>query len=286
LTDETSRRQAWSGLASQWITHDPEAAANFALDLFPEGEGRAAALKDIARQWGFFEDGAVQWSSRLPAGPDRDAFLSGVCVHSAVQDPEQAGRLAASMSPGQEQLEVVKQVVPMWCDFGEASAAATWAASLPGEAHAEAVREIAGNWAAKDPVASAAWLQSLPDDELRAQAAARFVENAAAKRPDLAAQWVGSVADETKRNKQIESIARYWLKLNPVAAEAWLEESRPRKRSSTPRLARLQLLDARDVQDGQFLHAPFRVPGVVARLAHEDAPAEHPREFRMRHIMM
>ena len=58
--------------------------------------------------------GPMSWAGQLPAGTDRDAFLSGMCQSLADQDPSQAAPLAATIGPGKIQAETFDQLAGKW----------------------------------------------------------------------------------------------------------------------------------------------------------------------------
>jgi hypothetical protein len=140
LPEGPLRHQAWEGMSWEWIAQDPERAADFALSSLPAGETRTAALARVAsnslgKSWD--EQAAVQWASQLPAGTDRDAFLSGLCEP---RDPflgwrvEQAARFTALMSPGQTQSATIEKIAREWLKIdAEASRAWLQQTSLPAE---------------------------------------------------------------------------------------------------------------------------------------------------------
>jgi hypothetical protein len=229
LPDGPLRQGACAGLERSWAAQDPEAAANFILNSQPPDEARLALLKDVAQTWcwvGMDTHGAMAWASQLPAGTDRDAFLSGMCQSLAEQDPAQAAPLATAIAPGKIQTETFNSLARAWVSRGAAPDAAAWSAALPpGPTRAAAMAAMSHGWASADPAACGLWLGSLPADDARAKAAEAYVARTAQGRPELAAQWVESIADENARHQQIEAIARQWLKTDPDAAQAWLEQT-------------------------------------------------------------
>ncbi len=230
LPDGRLRQEAAAGLERSWAPQDPEATANFIMNSLPPGEARTSLLRDVAQTWTWARSSspaAMAWAGQLPAGTDHDAFVAGISQGLAPGDPSQAAPLAASIAPGELQSEAFRMVARFWVfHYGNAPDAAAWSATLsPGPTRAAAMAAITRDWALLDPMASGAWLESLPANDARAKAAEAYVDQTAWCRPDLAAQWVGSIADEATRNDQIENIARAWLKQNPAAAQAWLQQT-------------------------------------------------------------
>lgn len=234
LPDGPLRKKALEDLEGSWGFQDPEAVANFIIRSLPPGEERTSSLKQLASRWARPGDGdrdALEWANGLPDGPERDAFIAGACTMLPMMDPEEAIQKALLMSPGKAQTGIFKQAALWWVNR-DAESAAAWCAALPaGPARTATLAAISGSWGGRDPVAAGQWLQSLRADDAGAQAAEAYIAAAAARRPDLAAQWVGSIPDETKRNEQVEIVARAWLRTDPAAAQAWLQQtSLPDKR--------------------------------------------------------
>ncbi len=128
---DSMRVQAWEGLQEEWVLRDPEGAANFALESLPAGETRNAALTSLARkaaESGWDEQLALEWVSRLPTGPERDAFLSGWCTQSIPgfgPRPEAASRLVAWMSPGERRDATIEAIAREWIQI-DSGAARKW----------------------------------------------------------------------------------------------------------------------------------------------------------------
>ena len=231
LPDGPLRQEACAGLVRSWAPQDPEAAANFIVNSLPPGDARLSQLKDVAQAWCLVAkldtQGPMSWAGQLPAGTDRDAFLSGMCQSLADQDPSQAAPLAATIGPGKIQAETFDQLAGKWVfSYDAAPEAGAWSAALPpGPTRAAAMAAISAEWASADPAGCGLWLGSLPADGARAKAAEAYVARSVRERPDLAAQWVDSIAEENARNEQMEAIARQWLKTDRDAAQAWLEQT-------------------------------------------------------------
>jgi hypothetical protein len=132
LPDSPLRRQAWEGMSREWIEQDPAGATDAAMASLPAGEIRTAALARVAHdglEAGWDEQAAVQRASRLPAGPDRDAFLSGLCepIRGVGLRAEQAAGWVALMSPGKIREAAIEKMAREW-QKTDAAAAQAWLA--------------------------------------------------------------------------------------------------------------------------------------------------------------
>ncbi len=168
LPEGPFRKKALGDLGASWSNQDPQEVADFIMKSLPPGEERANSLKDLAQRWtgqGETARDALAWANGLPAGPERDAFLAGVCALMPHSDPEGAVRIALSMSAGEEQALIVRDAVPSWLGKDPEGAKALCAALPQGPARSAALATILQEWGREDPVAASQWLQALPLDD-------------------------------------------------------------------------------------------------------------------------
>jgi hypothetical protein len=226
LPDGPFREQAWDGVNRELMDKDPAVLANFALNSFPAGAKRAAALKDLANRWMDMEedDQPMAWASQLAAGPDRNAFLSGLCQSLQMKDDQDAARLALSMSPGEDRTAVLTDVAKNAASRGETELAITLSTNIPeGSERNTIILCIASGLENADPSVALDWLQSLPDDDTRSQCAAIYGMKEAASQPEVAAQCVCLIPKEANRQSLIQKIYQSWVAKDPEAAQAWLD---------------------------------------------------------------
>jgi hypothetical protein len=91
-------------------------------------------------------------------------------------------------------------------------------------------------WSESDPYNAAVWLGTLPQGESRDAAVSSFTRRIASSNPEAAAQWAESISDQNIRNRQVESIALTWLRIDATTATAWVT------RSSLPAETKARLL--------------------------------------------
>lgn len=86
----------------------------YALFLIKFGYGLA---EEDMQSWaapGESDRDALEWANGLPDGPERDAFLAGLCTTSNMADPEDAMQKALLMSPGKAQTEIFQETAFRW----------------------------------------------------------------------------------------------------------------------------------------------------------------------------
>jgi hypothetical protein len=183
-------------------------------------------LARIGRNWlGLYQEDQIarQWSAQLTMGPERDAFLSGLCRGLQASCPEAAARAVADMSSGPTQADAAQNLARHWA-MSAPEPAAMWVASFPdGPARLQCLPELAGDWAGWDAAAASAWLRTLPADRALAKAVETFVAHAT--QPQAASEWVESIENEEKRYQAIEKIAHQWLPVDSEAAWRWLQQT-------------------------------------------------------------
>jgi hypothetical protein len=227
LPEGPFRQQAWEGIKDAAMIKDPSVLANFALNSFPAGTKRAAALKDLASRWMNIQedDQPTAWASQLPAGPDRDAFISGLCQSMQVfRDGQEGARLALTMSPGDERNAVLGDLVRNAGMSGETELAIALSTNIPeGAERSKASLCIAMGLQNADSSVALDWLQSLPDDDTRSQCAVIYGMKEAAHQPEVAAQCLSLIPKEANRQGLIQQIYRHWVAKDPEAAQTWLD---------------------------------------------------------------
>lgn len=226
IPDPSDRQQAAEHILRGEMNREPQTAGQLALTLFPEGDSRNRALANLGRKWlGLSQDDqtARQLAEQLPAGAERDAFLSGLCHRLQASSPEATARLVAAMSAGPTQADAAKDLARHWA-MTAPEPAAHWVAGLSdGPARLQCLPEVAGAWAEWDATAVSDWLRTLPADRAQAKAIETFIARSA--QPQAASAWVESIENEAKRYQAIEKIAHQWLPLDAETARTWLQQT-------------------------------------------------------------
>jgi hypothetical protein len=133
-----------------------------------------------------------------------------------------AAQSIAAMPPGADQKAALKGLLSTWAPV-EPAMALDWLRSFPStNAQPEAVKSVVKSWSGQEPAAVTNWLAQLPPDTDTNGLAEIFLDTVAGKYPAFAAQWTESVTNETQRQAFQIQVARQWLKMDPAAAEHWI----------------------------------------------------------------
>ena len=138
-------------------------------------------------------DQAIVIAAQLPDGDVKALFLSN-CAFKLIQTNPQAG--------------------------------ATLIAQLPdGPAKNAAVDNLVDRLSWKDLPTAQNYMASLPSGALRDRAIQVLISDQSAGHPDLGVQWAVQYADTQKRAQALTYQYGKWVKLDPNAAQAWLNQA-------------------------------------------------------------
>jgi hypothetical protein len=180
----------------------------------------------LLRRW-VKNDGraAAAWVAELPAGPMRDAAMTGVAVEWANSSLAAAATWAKTLDDEAERttamLTIANEAVR-----AEPVEAVRLAVALPESPQRdELIHRAATEWAAQDPSGAVAWAGQIPDAALRAKVLAGEAVSWAEQKPEVAASLVveklpaGRLLEDT-----VISIIQRWAQQQPEAAAAWVEQ--------------------------------------------------------------
>ncbi|MGI8890732.1 MAG: hypothetical protein ACR2G0_08115 [Chthoniobacterales bacterium] len=239
----------------KWSQAEPAAAANFLDAHRGNGMSFSLAASEVARNWAATDPtAALAWARQSAGNGDRFA-LSGamlgwwkndpsaaeayVATHlQTLEDRQLASALASnifyddperakkwiSQLPDKEAREQANNVLAMTWGFSDPAAAANWAATLPESERATTLATSVGFWSGQDPVAAGQWLGKY-NGPGRDQVVETFSSNIASKDPATALSWVATISDPKTLFSSAQRIAGDWLKQNPQAATAWIQNS-------------------------------------------------------------
>jgi hypothetical protein len=198
---EELQAQALDQLLPEWVSDDPQAAANF-VKAMPAGLSRDKALRVLAQVWGEHDpDASRAWGEGLNDKSDTDTFFTNVCLGLIQKDPGAATQMAeqnhsrekgllenlvqqwaekdipaslawAAQQPrGEERDELLQRVALVQSKTNPAQAAALVVQQIsPGPAQIEAAMSVVHQWAERDWDGAVAWVDQFPDGPLHDRA--------------------------------------------------------------------------------------------------------------------
>jgi len=205
-----------------WARRSPAAAAVCALQL-SAGPDRGYALTALAKAWADADPpAAVRWAGGLAGEADRADALRGILPSLAQVDPGLVADYLGGLAAQASMAEVGGRFASTWA-ANDPAAAAAWATALPaGSAlKAVAVPRVIERWATADAAAAGHWLEGLPAGPERDQWVQVYLKPAVADEPQLAAQLADGLGDPAARAAALETVARSWVRQDPVAAAQW-----------------------------------------------------------------
>ena len=150
-------------LIDGWPRDDSASAFNWALAL-PASEKLGRALADLAESQ---PSTAVDFVGNAPAGPLRDAALTGLVYGTLKESPARAAELLFAFGASEMQPNLAKGLADRWAAWQPREATA-WAQGLPaGAIRDRALSGVVGHLAKKDPPATLALLPLAQDPESR-----------------------------------------------------------------------------------------------------------------------
>jgi hypothetical protein len=223
------RQELLSGLVAGWVhSGDPGV-----LEYVASGPERGRVFNSVTlvgaqtRRLGV--PGVLRWADDVLDGlPDekfRKEVFERVANQAAQRDPAAAAAwIDAHRGQGYGDLGV-RSVAELWLPI-DAEAALAWASKLPTEQErAAAIRSAFSQWLQRDFGRASEWLESAaaappPDPAIDA-----YVGVLARREPDAALRWAERMRDDDLRLASLTRVAKQWYRREPVAAEAWLQES-------------------------------------------------------------
>lgn len=219
-----ARTSAESAVFGELAVDDPAKAAA-QLDASPDLEGREAAARRIAGQWGATDFAAAkQWASSM-TGEARDRALSEAVEGLATVDSLAAADEALALPEGRWRNEALESVAEEMSRENGAGAIAWLEQNGGDELLRDSMREVMPNWVAQDETAALAWVQSREEGGVRDRAAASYVfanQNADGREVIEIAQSIG---DERSRNRSTRFAAEQWLATDPDGARSYIESA-------------------------------------------------------------
>ncbi len=175
-----------------WATHDPDAAAKWALTLH-EADRSDAIAAVLAGAVAHAPDAAVQLAARLCAQDGVRAADYGQALIGGLADAGEfqlATRFVAASAATPLRAEQMNTAFQLWAEHRPEEAAAAVDAIADPDLRREAFRGMAVGWAAADPVGLANFAVNLPAGETRAQALANALPRWVEQDPVAAAGWL------------------------------------------------------------------------------------------------
>lgn len=257
LENPQESKSAFRSICGYWVRSDPEGAIAFALNA-----GTPATQKDMlttaVRSWGSNNPTkAIAWAEALDDKSMRHQALCDIVNGISYMYPEMAASIITELPEGSQKNSAERTTLTYWIRK-DPSAALEWIKSFPDESRKwSAIAQAATSWATDNPSAAAELALSIPDEgqmqqtvssiirqwgrydavatgdflqdfsagKVRDTVVQSYCESIVEHYPGMAAEWSESIEDESRRNSQMEGIARRWIRVDSELAAEWIASS-------------------------------------------------------------
>lgn len=205
----------------QWMTTEPEAAANWMREHPEISEAR---LFTLLKNWGEQDRAAMQaYVSATPRGAWQQRALAATSHLALADDPVAAISWARQMTPDGRRTGLLALATVDWarCD---PVAAAQWVNQLSEDAVREPLLgSLAVAYAETDPMLAAEWaLHAMRPGAALDRSVAEIAGAWAKEEPTAVAAWVMKFPDGIARRQVMENLVPIWANRDRLAAEAWI----------------------------------------------------------------
>lgn len=235
-------------VADQLVERDPQGGVE-RLRALPASEARDQMLGFAAAGWARKDStAATGWVRGLNNDEFKNRMATSVGFAIAQTEPERAVELVEMVPPGRDRGLLFNAIGQTWV-ARNANAAWAWARQLPaGDGREAALSGIeaglggSSSRRTRNGVPSAGSTRSrglvgggggglagdpslLPPGPARDEALRRKFEEALRESPVRAANLLATLPVPDRRDEMMDELARQWLKLDPRAAENWMEQN-------------------------------------------------------------
>ena len=230
---EPGDQTAWLhyGVFRTMLDTDVMAAAEYAKTN-TKSDARGRAMERLTER--LYKEGGSEalqkWFNGIDAEGENEMLsyktgaMRSMIDQMSKDDPEMAKTLIAD-NYGQPfvNFETLRQTA--W-KLGGGDQGMDWLASLPqSKDKSRAFGEMVEYYANRDPNVVAKWLNDRPDSAEFDSAASIFSQQIVDDDPVSAVQWAQAIQAEEQPDKALKKVFKSWQKLDPAAANTWLERN-------------------------------------------------------------
>jgi hypothetical protein len=224
------REAAFRNLITGWAHSGESGLVAYAAGLEPMAKAMATGLAVgvLSRKGG--ADAIQPWVEAILADETHDRNLKMSAFRRGARtiarwDPERAAAWVLQHAESDYAEDGPRIVAEEWAER-DGAAALEWLRGLPsGEARDEAVRGAFVQWFKWDEPSAEQWLRSETLTAFHAPAVNAYARHLDSSRPAEAVGWCERIPDSERRRGCLETAADHWYERDPVAAEAWLQQS-------------------------------------------------------------
>jgi hypothetical protein len=224
-----SYESAMRAISSEWSAKGGHAAVTAWLQSLPGSVGRSSALTATFTSWSAADPTASTSILSSLKPDDRRTAISGIAAGWGKNDPQAALRWSESLIDPAQQATAIRATLQAWADRSPEEAAG-YAERLPttiSEEDRKAVmRSVVSEWASNNTEAAARWVENLPSGGEKDSALGALANRIEDEDPEAALAWAGLISDEKARTRNMENVARSWMRYDKASATEWVKESK------------------------------------------------------------
>lgn len=163
MPDGTEGKYALGDLiASEWGRHDPEKAAEWVKGLPADSIARERALVNLGQAWADVEpQAAAEFAIQLPPGRTRAMVMTQAIPNWAEHDPAAAAQWLNQFDPSPDFDQAINRIATHPDAMKDVNAAVTWANSIfDTELQVQTLTRILANWKDRDAAAAFRYLET------------------------------------------------------------------------------------------------------------------------------
>lgn len=256
LGEPRERIAAMESVISEWSSHDPSAALDWAVKHNSEPGNVQVVEQAFSSAAAERPDLAAAYIAKLDDGVTRDGVIGSLAQHWVNEDREAAKRWAMSLDDNDRTLaidgmvnalsyddpvaafELVKSiddparrgrslqgVIMSWAEHDPDEAWKQAQELEPGREKEETLATVISARARTNPIAAAEALTELPDSPANIRASTDIARAWGQIDPQSALRWVERLPAGESRNLAASQVASIWVQSDPEAATAWAERS-------------------------------------------------------------
>ena len=219
----TDQAQTMNSVISAVAQSDPQKAASMAAAM--SGTDKGEAYRSIAAKYGALDFNAAQaWIRTLPAAEQAAAMASAIGGLGNT-DPQAAAGQVALMAAGDAKDGTVPIVAGNLARTNPQAAADFIKLQTSEKAQQDSMRPLMSTWVAQNPGEALAYANSFQPGAVRDSALISYVMSNNSAAPSELAKWAETVTDQDSRNRSLAIAAARWMREDPTAATAYVQQS-------------------------------------------------------------
>jgi hypothetical protein len=219
----TEKSKAMTSVVGEVAKTDPRKAAEMvaAMDSTDKGD----AYRSIAGHYGALDFNEAQtWIRSLPADDQAEALASAIGGLSN-SDPQAAAKQVALMEAGEAKDGAISDVVEDLARTNPQAAADFLKQQESKDAQEDAMRSLISTWVVQDSAAALAYANSYEAGEVRDSALQTYIWSNQSAEPNDLIKVAETITDEGDRSRSVGIAAVRWMREDPEAAKAYVEQS-------------------------------------------------------------